>query len=258
MIYQIENSMQGDAIEIMRPKTTSFPPHMHNSFEFVAVTSGKMSITIEDSKKYELSSGEALLIFPNQLHEFVGDGSGEYLCVIFSPSFVEAYSAVFSSSVPVDNRISSPGYHIGKMSEILESEGSKKRLFLKAAFYSLCADFDENAEYEPKKSKDHSLIAKIFEFVEENYKGDCSLSALATHSGYHYVYLSRCFKECVGISFVEYVLAYRINEAKRLLLETNLSVLNIAYESGFNSLRSFNRAFKQQSGITPTEYRHPK
>lgn len=258
MIYQIENSMQGDAIEIMRAKAVSFPPHMHNSFEFVAVVGGRMSITVDESKKYELSEGEAILIFPNQLHEFVGDGSGEYLCVIFSASFVEAYSSVFSSSVPVDNKILSPDYHIGKVSEILESEGHKKRLFLKAAFYSLCADFDENAEYEPKKNNNHSLIAKIFDFVEKNYKGDCSLSALATHSGYHYVYLSRCFKECVGISFVEYVLAYRINEAKRLLLETNLSVLNIAYESGFDSLRSFNRAFKQQSGVTPTEYRRQK
>ena len=122
MIYQIENSMQGDAIEIMRAKAVSFPPHMHNSFEFVAVVGGRMSITVDESKKYELSAGEAILIFPNQLHEFVGDGSGEYLCVIFSASFVEAYSSVFSSSVPVDNKILSPDYHIGKVSEILESE----------------------------------------------------------------------------------------------------------------------------------------
>lgn len=258
MIYQIENSMQGDAIEIMRTKTTSFPPHMHNSFEFVAVTAGNMSIIVDDGKSYDLSAGEAILIFPNQLHEFIGDGSGEYLFVIFSASFVEAYSGVFLSSVPTDNRISLPRYHIEKMSEILDSAGLKKRLSLKAAFYSLCADFDENAAYEPKKFSNHTLIAKIFEFVEKNYKGDCSLSALAAHTGYHYVYLSRCFKEYIGISFGEYVGRYRINEAKRLLTETNLSVLNIAYESGFNSLRSFNRAFKDELGMTPTEYRSSK
>ena len=258
MIYQIENSMQGDAIEIKRAKTVSFPPHMHNSFEFVAVTAGEMRIVVDDGKTYNLRADEAILIFPNQLHEFIGDGSGEYIFVIFSTSFVEAYSSVFSSSVPVNNRISNPAYHIKRMGEVLDSNSGKKRLYLKAAFYSLCADFDETAEYEPKRFNNHSLINKIFEFVEKNYKGDCSLSALAVHSGYHYVYLSRCFKEYAGISFVEYVLRYRINEAKRLLTETSLSVLSVAYESGFNSLRSFNRAFKEINGITPTEYRRQK
>ncbi len=258
MIYQIENSMQGDAIEIMRAKTVSFPPHMHNSFEFVAVTSGCMQIAVDDGKLYELRDGEAILIFPNQLHEFIGDGSGEYIFVIFSASFVEAYSSVFLSSVPIDNRLSAPEYHIKKISDILDSAGEKKRLSLKATFYSLCADFDENATYEPKKFTNHTLIAQIFEFVEKNYKKDCSLAALAAHTGYHYVYLSRCFKEYIGISFVEYVGRYRINEAKRLLTETALSVLSIAYECGFNSLRSFNRTFKDENGITPTEYRRLK
>ena len=141
------------------------------------------------------------------------------------------------------------------MASILDNVGAKSRLSLKAAFYSLCADFDEYAVYEPKKFQNHTLIADIFEFVEKNYKGDCSLSALAAHTGYHYVYLSRCFKECIGISFIEYVGRYRINESRRLLSETSLSVLGVAYECGFNSLRSFNRAFKAVNGITPTEYR---
>lgn len=258
MIYQIENSMQGDAIEIMRVKTTSFPPHMHNSFEFVAVTSGRMRIIIDDGKIYDLEGGDAILIFPNQLHEFCGDGSGEYLFVIFSTSFVEAYSSVFISSVPTDNRMKAPEYHIRKMSAIFDGKGVKKRLSLKAAFYSLCADFDEDAVYEPKKFSNHTLLAKIFEFVENNYKGDASLLALASHTGYHYVYLSRCFKESVGISFVDYVGRYRVNEAKRLLTETDLSVLSIAYECGFGSLRSFNRAFKSETELTPTEYRRQK
>lgn len=258
MIYQIENSMQDDAIEIMRAKTTSFPPHMHNSFEFVALTEGNIRIIVDDAKTYNLSKGEALMIFPNQMHEFIGDGRGEYLFVIFSTSFVEAYSHVFLNSVPTDNRMEFAEYHIDKMAAILDGVVPKKRLSLKAAFYSLCADFDEKALYEPKKIPNHALITKIFGFVENNHRGDCSLKALALHTGYHYAYLSRCFKEYTGVSFVEYVCRYRINEAKRLLTETNLTVLNIAYETGFSSLRSFNRAFKDKNGIAPSEYRRKK
>ena len=254
MIYQIENSMQGDTIEIVRGKNVSFPPHMHNSFEFVAITDGKMRIAV-DRREYELSRGDAILIFPHQIHEYINDCESEYLLAIFSPDLVQAYSNVFSNSIPIDNRLKSPEPHIARIESLLGEKTKKTRLFLKGALYSLCAEFDMGAEYTPKKFNNHSLISRIFEFVEKNYKGDATLAALAAHTGYHYVYLSRCFKEYTGLSFVEYVGKYRINAAKRILSETSLSVLGVALECGFNSLRSFNRTFKAELGMTPTEYR---
>ena len=119
----------------------------------------------------------------------------------------------------------------------------------------MCAEFDRGRTYAEGREESEGLLAKIFHFVESNYEGACTLDALAAHTSYHYVYLSRYFKRCVGMSFTEYVNRYRINEAGYLLKNTEATVISIALDCGFDSLRSFNRNFKRVMGMTPVEYR---
>ena len=69
MLYQFKYSMKGSGITILSGENVSYQAHLHNSFEFVKVTDGKMTITVE-KKSYNLECGDALLIFPNQVHEF--------------------------------------------------------------------------------------------------------------------------------------------------------------------------------------------
>ena len=95
----------------------------------------------------------------------------------------------------------------------------------------------------------------MINFVEENYAHDSSLRALSEATSHHYVYLSRYFKSYTGISFIDYVNSYRVNEACYLIENSHGSILEIAYECGFDSLRNFNRVFKKIKGLTPTEYK---
>ena len=128
--------------------------------------------------------------------------------------------------------------------------------------YSLCGEFDKGAAYYAKRKKESDgLLPRIFHFVESNYGADCSLSALSSDTSYNYVYLSRYFKERTGIPYTEYVNRYRINQACYFIGNTEKNMLNIAFECGFDSLRSFNRNFARIMGITPGEYRrstHPR
>ena len=118
---------------------------------------------------------------------------------------------------------------------------------------------DDTAEiidvYIEFKSDKQNLLLNIFDFVAKNYKTDCSLYELAKETTYSYVYLSKLFSKSIGISYTEYVCRFRINEACYLLANTNSSVLDIAYECGFDCLRSFNRSFKSVMGITPSAYK---
>ncbi len=100
------------------------------------------------------------------------------------------------------------------------------------------------------------MLYTIFTFVDKNFDNDCSLTDLAKEIGYNYSYLSRYFKNIVGVTFNEYVNNYRLNHACYLIKNNSVSILQCALESGFVSLRTFNRSFKQRFGITPTQYKN--
>ena len=91
--------------------------------------------------------------------------------------------------------------------------------------------------------------------MEESFGGDCSLKKLAEKTGYDYAYLSRIFRKIVGISYNSYVNHCRLNHACYLMVNTDFPIIQCALESGYESVRSFNRNFKAYLGITPTEYR---
>mgnify|MGYP003307334106 CR=1 FL=1 len=65
----------------------------------------------------------------------------------------------------------------------------------------------------------------------------------------------RYFKEMMNTSFIDYLRDYRLTMATRLLLSSDSSILTISEEVGFDNLSYFNRAFKKQYGMTPSQYR---
>lgn len=251
MFYQAQNSMRDLDLKIERGMDFSYPAHLHGDFEFILVTKGEMRVTV-DRTSYALTEREALLIFPNQLHElFTPERSGHFLC-IFSPKLVQAYGKIFLNKLPKSNLFHPSEELIGRLLSLCGDEGI---LMTKALMYLLCGEFDAVAEYEVRESDKNSLLPRIFRFVEAHYQGDCSLGALAKETSYHYAYLSGCFKKNVGISYAEYVNRYRVSEACYLLQNRRQTILETAMECGFESLRSFNRNFKRIMGVSPGEYR---
>ena len=71
-------------------------------------------------------------------------------------------------------------------------------------------------------------------------------------------YLSHVFRETTGFSLWDYIIARRIELAKHLLLNSNRKILDIAFECGFQNSTHFNKSFRRQTGITPSEYRGEK
>ena len=252
MIYQSQHSLNCDYYKIEHGQNSGFPSHLHTSFEFIVILDGEMSITV-DHMQYRLTVGQALLIFPNQLHALRTNVYSKHLLCIFSPHLVKAYRNVFSNSLPKSNLFVPIPFHVDQLSRLNNEEDP---LLIKGILYSLCAQFNSTAEYTDSKSREDSLLLKIFSFVQANYMRDCSLRTLAEHISYHEVYLSRYFKNCTGLTFSEYVNRCRVNEGAYILRNSQKKILDIAYECGFESLRSFNRNFKAIMGVTPHQYRN--
>lgn len=249
MFYQFNHLGSPDYLKIEKNQDFSFPLHLHQCFEIIALLSGEMRIAV-DGRETLLKAGEALLIFPNQIHSLQSVESTHILC-IFSPRLVQSFTARVAGKIPITNQFRPDPYLIQAL-ERLEGASSIEK---KGVLYSLCGQFDQGAAYCKKQEDRERLLQKIFSFVETSFGADCSLGSLAEQIGYDYSYLSRYFKKTTGLSFNAYVNHYRLSHACYLLENTDQSVLQCALESGFSSLRSFNRSFKESFLLTPTQYR---
>lgn len=116
------------------------------------------------------------------------------------------------------------------------------------------------ADRQPILSTDH--MARIAEKLEAAMAGqrlykdsDLSLRRLSDATSIKENYLSETFSQHLRTNFYDYVNGYRVSEAKSLLENTDINILNIAYDVGFNSRSTFNSAFKKLAGMPPSIYR---
>lgn len=100
------------------------------------------------------------------------------------------------------------------------------------------------------------LITKALNYIKsENKKSDITIDDIATHAGFSTDYFNRIFFAHTGFNIMEYVRFSRLKKAARLLRGTNNDILDIALDCGYEAHESFSRAFKNQYGISPSEYR---
>lgn len=250
MIYEFHHFATPGYLKIKKGTDFNFPPHLHQCFELIILLSGKMKITV-DNCVFELNERDALLVFPNQIHSFHSVKSEHILC-IFAPDLVQEYSSRLVGKVPQDNLFVPDLYLVNALHNL---NAASTTTYKKGILYSLCAQFDQNKKYETRQTDRDGLLSKIFTFVEECFSTDCSLKKLADKTGYDYAYLSRTFKNIVGISYNNYVNHYRLSHACYLMRNTDYPIIQCALESGYESVRSFNRNFKKHLGMSPKEYR---
>ncbi len=98
-------------------------------------------------------------------------------------------------------------------------------------------------------------LETIIEFIKQNYTSDISREGLAAAADMNTSYFSTLFNTYTGKKINEYIHSLRIKDAADLLEKTDDKIIEIAYNVGFDSLATFNRAFKNETGLTPTEIR---
>ncbi|MEX3617693.1 response regulator transcription factor [Paenibacillus glucanolyticus] len=102
----------------------------------------------------------------------------------------------------------------------------------------------------------HHNIVKAKRYIEENYAmEDLSLQEVADSLGMSVTYLSRTFKNETNMNFVKYLVQIRMEKARELLAEPELSAQETAYRVGFSDYVHFSKTFKKYHGLTPSEYR---
>ena len=104
-------------------------------------------------------------------------------------------------------------------------------------------------------TKNNEIIKKAMSYISDNFASNITLDDVARHVHLNPAYFSTIFKQSCGSSFKEYLNMVRIEESKRLLANTDYSVVDIAVATGFMDQSYFSKVFKKYTGLTPKQYR---
>lgn len=119
-------------------------------------------------------------------------------------------------------------------------------------------DDDENMDKEvilEEYIEENTPIEKALKYIDENFKENINLNTIADICNLSSCYFSKLFKREVGVNFSQYLKNKKIQYAKKLLKNTEIPILNIAIDLGFEDCGYFIRVFKNIEGITPKKYR---
>lgn len=106
-----------------------------------------------------------------------------------------------------------------------------------------------------RNDNNHKTIETVLRYIEECYSEDLSQPMMAELAGMPPSHFSQIFKDEVGLTFSDYLIAHRMKKAKDLLLETDMKIAEIAERLRYNNSQNFIRVFKRINGVTPGEFR---
>ena len=106
-----------------------------------------------------------------------------------------------------------------------------------------------------REERSSDIIRNAKKYIEDHYDKDISLDDVSRVVNISPYYFSKVFKEESGLNFIEYLTNIRIDKAKELLENSNLSIKEICVSCGYTDPNYFSRSFKKNVGVTPTEYK---
>ena len=249
----------------------TYPMHWHNATEIIVPLEN--GFTVETGGNiYHLNEKDIIIIPPGELHYLHAQEGRRIIfqcnnSVLSDAPALEALTPVFASAVHITPQLDKDLYVISK----------KSMLDIYSAYYSnsptadvkiyvylinlltALRDFQleqykEQLAVNSKSQEYNEKFNLVLNYINKNYMYDITLDQLASLAGYSKYHFSRIFKQYNSMSYIQYINAKRIKTAERLLMDSNLPITEVAMRSGFSSLATFNRTFKELKHCTPTDF----
>lgn len=255
IFHQIHNSQVNHNYNIYIYDNINYTHHFHKNYEVTYVIEGNAVCSV-NGKQQTLAAGDFALCLSNEIHSVRSLENSKIWIGVFSEDFVYEFKKRIGSRTGTDFkfRCSEPVHSFLK--ECLIKKNVDDILMIKSCLYALCSEYLSQITLTEKDRRRGMLMTDIASYVEENFKKPLTLKEIAAHLGYDYCYLSKAFNRLFSMPFNDYLNTFRTDNALYLLTNTNQSITEIAFESGFQSIRSFNNVFKKETGMTPAEFRH--
>jgi len=256
-------------VHLFLHSTHQVPNHWHDSIEVLFVLKGELRLTTGE-RQFTLREEDLFLFNANEIHAIEAEANNLVLALQFPVVALKPYEPDIermtfrcnsAASSPEDRRkFDDLRSMLAEMMLVYlkQPEGYALRIqsLLLQLVYLLIRGFKEPELGERRLDDKHrERLLRLTSYVKENYSKPINLQQLASREYLTVPYLSRFFKQYLGTSFSKYVNSIRLDKAVKDMLLTDLSITQIAYETGFPNLKSFNAVFKEAYGQTPGDYR---
>lgn len=261
-------------------KNLDFVAHWHTEIEMIFVCEGRIGVGI-NSEYRVLQKSEIAICGSNDIHYYDCEGmSSTIMMIIFRPEMLNGFKYWPENLLPCSIFMDSGYISVQKVnSEVLDGIKTVfnqivEEMAQKHDLYTLFTDlrlfelfltiFRHFPAYYADSKKDLAgsrapadikPMQKALKFLEENYTQDITLEQISEEANLSRFYFSRLFRKTTGMNFNVYLTRIRIDKAEALIRTTRKPIIEIAYETGFCSIRTFNRSFKGIKGCTPQSLR---
>lgn len=246
------------APDCWRSRNNGCLPHFHSSIELLYVESGEITAVL-DGQSYHVPQGHMLLSSSYSMHAYRTEAGKENQVVIMIiplacvPSLQKTLNKKAFCSVVYDAR------EDRELSTLFPMFPEKWRQYgneiCKGFSYAVLGLLIERVGLKEQPSNNQiGLMRDVLIYLQNNYHQPLRMETLARQFGYSKSRFSRLFHDHLGCSMIEYVSVLRCRQAAQLLLESDMTMLDIAMNVGFECLRTFYRAFKNCYEMTPTQY----
>ena len=249
----------------------------HDFWELCYVKEGEIELELEN-KRNLIKEGQLFLIPPNAFHSYAShsvDSRAFVVCFESQSDVLDSISSVLfnlgDDHVYVLDKIIYESEHTFKTNdddllEVIASPnfGGKQAIILLLEYLLICLtrqlSFDEHSKLVLLRDNHFysDFVKLIIAFLRENVRAKLTLNDICEKMNCSRSFACRVFKEQTGDTLFSYFNKLKIEEAKNMLLETDMSISDISYSLGFDELKYFDYIFKKHVGDTPNSYRKGK
>lgn len=260
-----DDSHTGNSVD--NPILAKEPIHYHDFVEISYLLSGS-GVQLVDGVRYPVRKGDLLCLNLDDRHSYYPLKNLYILSCIISVDFFETPGKCTIPNIYQDGKLNLPQiirpqyedyFLIDFIITEMEKECELKRMnyatvletYANLILSALQRSVNENPSITETNRKS---LNPVFEFISQNYK-TVTLPEVAEFAGYNTNYFSTLFKRTTKMNFTEYINNLRLNEATRLLQQTDYTVESICYSIGYKEKKHFYQLFTKQMGMTPSAYR---
>lgn len=256
------------------------PAHLHDYIEMLYCLSGECAIFL-NHRYYQFTAGDMVVINAREIHQIKGlsDGANRYIVVRFDPellytSYQSAFELRYVLPFTINDATPQKIFHAREIQDtfipqlfhtLLQEYKAQEYGYELAIRTGICRIFLWILRYWnnmgidlPRSTPDNEALVKQFQrvidYMTENYAQDIDAAEMANRCDMSYSYFSRMFKKTMHKSFREYLTSIRISKAEILLTTTDLSITEIAMQTGFSSTSYFIQQFRQVKSVSPKQF----
>lgn len=251
-----------------------YPIHWHEAVEIIMPLENHYVVTVGKTDFY-IPVKDVLIIPSGELHKMPELIPGRRLIFQYDDSALNSVTAIeslmrgFNAPLLINRELNKELHSLAKKTllDILSLNSKRNELTDVKVYLSVVTLLTAVREYQLEKSKEllniddvkideySDKFNAVMKYIDANYMYDISLDRLAEVAGYSKYHFSRIFKQYNSMSYLQYINARRTKAAEHLLLDPDSSITDVAMQSGFKSLTTFNRIFKEIKHCTPSDFK---